>query len=391
MNKVGVLHVIDTLDVGGAERVAVNLVNHLPRDKFIAHLCTTRRDGALDNLVDGDVKRLRLKRRHRFDMGACWRLITHIRQNQIKLLHAHGSSLFISALASLFSPYPSLVWHAHYGRQAEEKTVRDPLFKFALRRCTSVIVVNHPLMEWAKRRLGIEPQRVWYIPNFVIENGQEKPAAHLDVDAGARILCVANFRPEKDHLNLLRALRLVRKQVPDVRLLLVGAVNDKVCFQRVENEIAAQGLSSNVTILGLRNDAREIMGACDIGVLSSATEGLPMTLLEYGMARLPVVATQVGQCAEVLDGGRAGRLVPPSSPEQLAAALLSLLRSREERLRYGAALEKRVREVYGPVPAIRWVCQVYEEVLKGREKRIESQAHQAGSSKLMAHQGRGAR
>jgi glycosyltransferase involved in cell wall biosynthesis len=391
MSKVNVLHIIDSLDVGGEERVAVNLVNFLPRDKFTAHLCTTRYDGPLENFVAGDVRRLRLTRKNRFDFGAFRRLVAYIRQNQIKLLHAHGTSLFIAALASLFSPYPSVVWHAHYGRQSEKRDVRERLFKLALRRCGAVIAVSHPLMGWIKRSLGMQPEDVWYIPNFVTETGPLQMTAQLEVGAGARILCVANLRPEKDQLTMLRAMKLVNRQVPTARLLLVGATNDRNYAKRLVNEIAAQKMTSYVTILGPRNDAKEIMGECDIGVLSSVTEGLPMTLLEYGMAGLPVVATQVGQCAEVLDEGRAGRLVPPSAPDLLAAALLSLLRSTEQRLRYGAALRKRVEEVYGPGPAITWVGQVYEEVLKQKGKRRLQRARITNSGKLGVQQGRSAR
>src|SRR5579863_5854429 len=68
------MHLIDTLAAAGAERVAVNIVNHLPRDRYIPYLCTTRSDGPLDALVAPDVIRLRLQRRSRFDLRAVIRL-----------------------------------------------------------------------------------------------------------------------------------------------------------------------------------------------------------------------------------------------------------------------------------------------------------------------------
>jgi len=88
-----------------------------------------------------------------------------------------------------------------------------------------------------------------------------------------------------------------------------------------------------------------------------------MALLEYGMAGLPAVATRVGQCAEVLDEGRTGILIPSVSPDKLAGALLSLLRSPEQRADLGKRLQRRVREVYSSGPVIQQVCRVYDAVM----------------------------
>jgi glycosyltransferase involved in cell wall biosynthesis len=115
--------------------------------------------------------------------------------------------------------------------------------------------------------------------------------------------------------------------------------------------------------LGVRRDVYAILKACDIGVLSSACEGLPLALIEYGMAALPAVATNVGQCGEVLDEGRAGILVASASPEPLAEALLSLLKSPERRLALGKQLHRRVKERYSADAVMKQVCQIYEKIL----------------------------
>ena len=365
MVRVGVMHITDTLDAGGAERVAVNLVNLLPRDQYLTHLCTTRRDGPLDNLVAGDVGRLRLKRKQRFDARALWRLIAYIRQHQIQLLHAHGPSLFIAEIASLFPPHPPVIWHEHYGRYALED--QSALFyRLVARRVSGMIAINQPLVEWARRRFHMPAERVWYIPNFACEAKRDGELPDLPGKAGGRIVCVANFRAEKDHLTLLRAMALVIRQVPAAHLLLVGAVNDPDYFDLVLKEISRQELGQHISLLGQRQDVSAILRACDIGVLSSASEGLPMALLEYGMAGLPAVATQVGQCAEVLDGGRAGVFVPLAAPEKLAEVLLSLLRSPERRTILGNRFYRRVREVYSPGPVIQQISRVYDTVINSR-------------------------
>src|SRR5262245_26840679 len=100
MNRIGVMHITDTLRMGGYETVAVNIVNLLPRSRYLAHLCTTREEGPLADVVAQHVGRLDLKRKTRFDIGAVHRLVAFIKAHDIRVLHAHSSSLFITSVAS---------------------------------------------------------------------------------------------------------------------------------------------------------------------------------------------------------------------------------------------------------------------------------------------------
>ena len=368
MSEVGVMHVLDTLALGGAERAAVNLVNELPRDKYRPYLCTTRREGPLREAVAACVGRIALERKNRFDHGAIRRLVDFIRNQKIEILHAHGSTLFVAAWAAWFPPHPIVIWHAHYGRVALEDH-RAWAHRIALRRAGGVITVNQQLAEWCGRRLAFPVERIWCIPNMVraVETGLGTP--DLPGVPGSRIVCVANLRAEKDHLNLVRAMALVVRRHPAAQLLLVGAHSDpaysasSAYFEAVKREVAQNSLERNVTFLGQRQDIPALLQGCDVGVLSSKTEGLPVSLLEYGMAGLPVVATRVGECEEVLDRGRAGILVPSQSSAELASALLSLLQSPERRALLGERFLQRVKKLYSAASIMKQVCRAYDVVL----------------------------
>ena len=373
-SRINVMHLTDTLDAGGRERVAVDLVNVLPREQYVTHLCTTRRDGALVDLVEKDVGRLRLERRQRFDTGALRQLLAYIRKHQVRILHAHETSVFLSAAASLFPPHPAVVWHDHFGGQ--EVGERSAwLYRLVTNRVSGVITVNQTLADWSRQRLRVPADRVWFIPNFVREAEDKEGVPDLPGKKGQRIVCVANFRPQKDHLTLLRALSIVIRQEPAAHLLLVGAESDQNYLNLVQQEIARHQLNEHVSVLGQRLDISAILRACDIGVLSSASEGLPLALLEYGMAGLPAVATRVGQCAEVLDDGRVGILVPSAAPDKLAEMLLSLIRSPERRASFGELFHRRVREVYSPGPVIQKICRVYDAVIKSKQGELPDAIH----------------
>ena len=362
--RVGVMHVLDALRIGGAERVAVNLANLLPKDRYESFLCTTREEGPLAEFVAPHVGRLFLKRGSTVDIAAVSRLVKFIRSHDIRILHAHASALFFARLASLFPPYPAVIWHDHYGRYAfNDRSVS--LYKAVTRRIGGVIAVNGPLADWSRNSLKVPPGRVWYIKNLVRLEGGSQHKVELPGTPGNRIVCVANIRPQKDHSNLLQAMHVLRAKFPGAHLLLVGDFADREYCDSVLKQISQLGLERNVTYLGARNDVPAILRGCDIGVLGSLSEGLPLSLLEYGMAGLPAVATKVGQCPEVLDDGAAGVLVPPADSKALADALASLLTSAERRAVLGKRLKQRVEAEYSAEKVVSRICDVYNYVLGG--------------------------
>ena len=362
---VGVLHVVDALYIGGAERVAIHLVNLLPADRFVPYLCSTRAEGPLASFVAPHVTRLCLERRGRLDPLALRQFCDFVADRGIRIVHAHASALFFARLAAALSRRCSVIWHDHYGR-SDFGDRPAWLYRLATRGVGGVIAVNQTLAAWCRQSLRLPKSRVWYIPNLVPP--AEGPAGRegypaLPGEDGKRLVCVANFRPQKDHPTLLRAMSLAAAQVPGAHLLLVGDSADPGYVTAIRARITELRLDGAVTYLGPRGDVPAILGGCDIGVLSSASEGLPLALLEYGRAGLAAVATSVGQCPEVLDNGRAGVLVRPGEPEELGSALVRLLRDGEERARYAARFRDRVDELYSPRRIMRQVCEVYETVL----------------------------
>lgn len=362
MKQPGVMQMVDTLALGGLERVAVNIANLLPRERYSSHLCTTRAEGPLAGVIGSDVGRLRLERTRRFDLKALLKLSRYCRENQIQIIHAHGTALFVAFCASTLPPYPKVVWHDHYGAFAIQN--RPSLAYWLLtRRVAAVLAVNESLAVWARETLRIPAGRVHYVQNFVCP----EPAASSPLDLpgvkGKRIVCVANLRPQKDHLTLIRAMAAVVHSEPDATLLLLGATSDSQQLQLIQNEIASTGLHGNVHIMGSRQDVSDILAGCDIGVLSSVSEGLPLSLIEYGVAGLAAIATDVGQCAEVLGFGKAGLVIPPDDSQLLAKELVCLLQNPEKRTKLAGLFKEHVMAKYSAAATMNTVCKIYEMVL----------------------------
>jgi glycosyltransferase involved in cell wall biosynthesis len=360
-----VMQVVDSLETGGKEQVAVNVGNMLPRQRYRSYLCTTRAEGPLAGAAAPDVTRLRIERRGRFDGRGLWRLVRFLNRERIDILHAHGSSVFIASAAAAFPPYPAVVWHDHYGPYVYDSRPTW-LYRQALRRVQGVIAVNRPLAEWSRRALAMDADRVWYVPNFVCIPRPRVAALDLPGTPGFRIICTANLRPQKDHLTLLRAVPEVLREHPAAHVLIVGMIIDQDHHDVIQQEVSRLNLASHVSFLGQRADVSDLLRQSDIGVLSSASEGFPLALIEYGLAGLASVSTAVGECPDVLDQGRAGLLVPPGDPAALAEALNALLRSRERRAELGQRFRDRVLDKFTPESVVSQICHVYETVLDGR-------------------------
>jgi glycosyltransferase involved in cell wall biosynthesis len=312
-------------------------------------------------MVADDVGRLCLERTRRFDPSALTRLVRYVARHDIRILHAHSTSVFAAVAAALFHRRAAVVWHDHFGRDLRRR--RAWHYRPLRGRLAAVVAVNSALAEWATRAVGVPADRVYYVRNFVVPPVQRSPMPWLPGAAGYRIISVANWREQKDHLTLLEAFAQVARAVPEAHLLLVGSESEDDYGERIRSEISRLGLETRISRLGYRPDIASVLQAADIGVLSSRSEGLPLALLDYGTAGLAAVATRVGQCAEVLDEGRAGDLVSPGSAEQLAEAMMRLLREPARRARAAQALRTRVETVYSPDRAIRDLVQLYRSVL----------------------------
>jgi len=360
MRNFSVLHLIDSLAAGGAERMAVNLCNLLNDRGTPAWLCATRSEGPLLELVADTDRYLYLRKKHALDVEAFIGLVRFIRRERINVLHAHSSSLAWAVMAKHFAGI-KVVWHNHLGNsESLDFRGRLPLWLFT-RSVDHVISVNEKLQRWAIEKLNIDEDKVSYLPNFpMLSPKQTRPDRHSKRDIPV-IICTANLRAAKDHHTLIKALIRVKDEGIPFKLWLVGADFDDAYSRSLKQLIHEKNLSGDVAFLGVRTDIPDLLGQADIGVLSSVTEGLPVSLLEYGLAGLPVVVTAVGQVPEVV--GDAGLLVPPGNEGALAEALKKLLIRQDMRQQFAHMFNSRVAQSYSADVVYGQIMDIYTRSL----------------------------
>ena len=334
-----VLQLIDTLNPGGAERMAINLANSLQGEVERSFLCCTREEGLLKEKLTESVGYLFLKKKNSLDLQAFLKLKSFVKKEQIELVHAHGTSWFWGVLLKLSGLKIKLVWHDHYGESEhlEQRNIR--LLKPLSRYFDGIISVNNDLKAWAVKRLKC--RAVIQLNNFICTSNEGNSMKTLKGSSNDfKVLCVANFRPQKDHLNLLEAFE--KLNIEGISLHLIGVDSDTAYSKKVREKISTS--RKKIYYYGSLPEVSDLLSQADLGVLSSRSEGLPLALLEYGMAGLPVVCTNVGQCKNII--GDAALLIASEDPVALAAAIEKYYRDSKRRKQDALCLQADIKKAY---------------------------------------------
>ena len=349
-----VVHVVTTLNVGGLEKVVLDLVRSRTKGVFNAHVICLDSTGVVERGfreqgvqvetigIDGSVPRriLRLARRLR-DVGP------HIVHTHNPQAHLHG------AWAARLANVPVVV-HTKHGRGCAEGRLVAALSRVASAWTSRVIAVSEDAA-----RVARAVDRVPLRKLMVIHNG-------IDVErfpfretrptrTGGRAVTVGRLDPIKDQGTMLRAVRLVVDNMPGFRLDVVGDGPSRPALEALRS---ALGLDAHVCFHGYRDQVASYLESADFFVLSSISEGVPLALLEAMASGLPGVATDVGGIREVIVPDETGYLVHAQSPGLLADAMLRILSTPGALDRMGGAARRRVEEHF----SLRAVVGQYEEL-----------------------------
>jgi glycosyltransferase involved in cell wall biosynthesis len=351
-----VLQLIDSLQTGGAERVAVNIANALSAQIEYSALCATREEGLLKDDILKNVDYLFLDKKRTLDIKSINRFRAFVKKNRVQVIHAHSSSFFLATIIKLFNNNISIVWHDHYGNSEFVKNRKFGILKWCSKYFSHIFSVNKALEAWAKQKLKIK--NVSYLPNFATLN-KGLAITVLKGNSGKRIICLANLRPQKDHVTLVKAFKEVNNQFPDWSLHCVGKnFNDKYS-KLVVHKIKRLNLEESVFLYDSKPDIYNILEQCEIGVLSSKSEGLPIALLEYGLSNLAVIATKVGECKTLISHQFNGILVNSLSPKELANAIILYIENKELRHTFSKRYNQHIEKNYSDKAQIETIIKTY--------------------------------
>jgi len=346
--KLRVAVVVGSLDRGGMEQLAVRLASRLDRGLFKPLLVFLPGDGPLRAELDAADVPVAYLGQHGVRPGVWWRLRRILAEARIDLVNAHDwGATFYAAPAARLAGTPCV--HTEHGQmKVEPKQVR--LRGLFLRRlCCHVVCVSADLAAHLERIHHVPAGHITVIPNGVdvarYRDGaasREDARQRLGLDPDELLIgYVGRLSPEKGVLHLPAAAAAVLARAPRAQFLLVGG---GPLHAELARAAAAAGIAGRFHVAGERHDVAACLGAMDLFVLPSLSEGQALSLMEAMSAGKPVVATRVGGNGELVEDGVGGILVPPGDPAALARAIGELAGDRDRCARMAAANRQRAAE-----------------------------------------------
>jgi len=377
-----VLHVIDSLEFGGAESALYYLASYLAAtygDRCQLDVCVLYGKGYFGVRLEGEGVHVRdLALRSKYDVARLPSLARTLRQRRYDIVHTHlfPANWFGALLAPLV---PETVFvtteHSVWNRRRQWNAFRMAE-RLVYSQYQQVVAVSRAVRQELVRWIPAVADKVVIIPNAVALFNYGPSSARFadvgplgdgDLNSAHRnsrpiMLFVGGLRYPKGVDIFVQALPHVMAQ----ESCDVWIVGDGPLRQELKRQVEVLGLDQRVRFLGFREDVFELLRIADMVVLPSRWEGLPMTLLEAMAMGKPVVATSVGGIPEVIQHGQTGWLVPPEDVNALAETLTFVLRHAELARAVGQQAREIINQHYSVEVVARQTLDFYDKVLGAR-------------------------
>ncbi len=357
-----VMHIVNDLGYGGAQKSILELVRRIDRTIFhpVVGLWGKRWGHAMIRFfAESDIEVVDFGARRKFDLKALYAMYKYLAENSFDILHTHLFLMHgLGRIAGKLARIPRIVSTHHNLRQANHPLL-GVLEKATLPFCDATISVSSAAQETYFRKSEMFSARALFSgrKHFTIYNSVdtdeikrrvkkanvEQTRFDLGLTDNYVFICVGRLHPHKGYTYLIRALDQLRKIHPDVRLLIAG---DGVLRAELAEETAARGLGNYINFLGYRDDVYELLKCSDALVQPSVFEGFGLASAEAMACGLPVISTNLPSIAEVVLHGATGILVPPEKPAALAKAMQNFIENKNLANTYGVNGKKRVEEIF---------------------------------------------
>jgi glycosyltransferase involved in cell wall biosynthesis len=311
-----VLHIIDSLHLGGAQEVVLNLAT-CGSPRFRHEVATMHGRGIYwDRLKKAGIKVHSLSP-HKFLPAYLASIPWRILADKPDILHCHliPSNIIAKPLGALLG-VPVIINHDHTNDPHRiDNKILLALDKSTNRFAHHIIAVAAACRDFLTTHESIPPEKISLVPNAIDlrrfspgEASWDEARAQLGLPAASRIVAgVGRLNPQKNFALFLDIAAQLAPRFPDLHFLLAGDGPEE---QMLREKASALGIANRVTFSGYVADTRLVYLAADVLLMPSRYEGLPMTLLEAMAMGLPVVASKLDGIAEVIDDGGEGFLVP---------------------------------------------------------------------------------
>lgn len=369
MSRINLLHLITELEPGGAENLLLHIIRRLDKGKFNVQVWYIYGAGTLaEGMREAGAKVCDLSRKGRIDPLLPFRLFVRIRREKIRVVHTHlVHASIVGRIAAKLAGVRSIITTRHYAKYQKEKSLVSWVERKTVAFNDGIIAVSDAVREHMVNRERCRPEKIRVIRNALDLGLFDSLVSGINSRRRGQFLlgAVGRLHPSKGYDILLRAIPLVTERFPRAKLMIAGNGREKHHLKQLCSQLR---ISNVVFFLGMKTSAevKDLLGRINLFVMASNWEGLPIAVLEAMASGLPVVATNVGGLAEVVQHGQSGFLVPPGQPRVLAERINYLLENREVCAEMGKKGRRRVEALFSSQRMITELESTYQRLLHQR-------------------------
>ncbi len=381
-SRARIVLLIDSLGMGGAERLLTIYLQHFDTAHFEPRVCVLQI--RQNNPLSAEIQRLGIPVdlvpvRHLRDPLGVPHLVRYLRHQNVDLLHTQLEfSDTLGSIAAKIVGIPTVsTLHTFDDPPKGSRTyLRLKLRWWVLNHfCDRVIAVSEGIRQHHIRVGGLAPEKVVTIHNGIDLSRFTSPTSTdcqagrqaLGIPPGAPLLTtIAVLRLAKGLQYMIEALPAILEAVPETRYLVVGSGDHENTLKELAE---STGVAERVIFAGTRHDVPNLLALSDVFVLPTLGEALPTVLAEAMAAQKPIVASSVGGVPEMVEPGRNGLLVPPADPASLADACLQLLQNTDRARAMGRAGGEIVKQCFNVRQQGQHLAELYQELLTNQNGR----------------------
>lgn len=334
-----IMHIIDSGGLYGAEIMLLTLTAEQMKLGQRAVIASIGSKGQNEKPFEREAVRrgievLRFRMRNGPNFLGAYEIMCAANELEVDILHSHGykGNILFGLMPRLFRKYPMVsTLHGWTNTEPFSKLrIYETMDAISLHCIDAIVVVNRAMLNHPRiRKLKRERINVIMngIPELKIEKAAEPDQQILDFCRQKwTVINIGRLTKEKGHIYLINAFARLLEQGVDAQLLIIGEGPERATLQ---DRIHKSDLGSRVYLPGYREDAWQYLPLCNVFVLSSLTEGLPITLLEAMQMKIPVIATAVGGIPGLIEDSQSGILINPAEAASIYWSMLKIYQNRQ--------------------------------------------------------------